>query len=716
MNIKLKFYKEVIVLKTYYLSNLYEKDKAANELIEFLENQFKETDGSIYYAFPIIKEMDMPEIFPNVFFISNEYGIYAFVCDEITENRDKCLERIKEKCTTLDSQIYSKLIKNKKLCKTPRQLKLNFEVKMYLPNFSNYAIDEENMFTSKKEIVRYIKENKDEFANADLVSEVMSTLEATDAIIKPKAREISVEDKSSKAYVLSKLEADIARFDDMQRVAALSMLDGPQRIRGLAGTGKTIILCMKAAMLHYRYPDKKILYTFYTKSLYDYIQQLITRFFMKISDGRIPDFDNHILIKHAWGGQNLKGVYYDTCLSNDIKPLNLGEVKEKENPFDYICNDLIEKTEAKLNKDYDFILIDEAQDFSSSFYQLCRLIVKDDNLIWGYDELQNIFNVKIQNTLETFRNTRFNIPGINLKLLSKRNVKISNDIVLSKSYRNIKEILVTAHAIGFGIYNDNLIQSLENNEHWEDLGYEVIEGDCSKKENVHIKRKDENSPLVIPNEYKKEDLILTYSAENIHDEIEWIANEIIEAIKVEGLKPDDIAVISIDDKRSHKYEELLRQKLEKEKIDLNSIISKNYIKGFIRQDSVTFSSVYKAKGNEAAMVFVIGCEVFENKINDRSMRNRIFTAFTRAKVWLRITGINIKDGELIKEMKILKENNFELKFLNKPSVILQRDWDENSKRVEATNEFVDNVKEKLKQQGINEEEFLKIFNERNSNF
>ena len=544
----------------------------------------------------------------------------------------------------------------------------------------------------------------------------MSTLEATDAIIKPKAREINIENKNSKSYVLSKLEADIARFDDMQRVAALSMLDGPQRIRGLAGTGKTIILCMKAAMLHYRYPDKQILYTFYTKSLYDYIQQLITRFFIKISDGRIPDFENHILIKHAWGGQNLKGVYYDTCISNNIKPLVLGDVREKENPFDYICNDLIVKSEAKLNKDYDFILIDEAQDFSSSFYQLCRLIVKDDNLIWGYDELQNIFNVKIQNTLETFRNSRFNISGINLKLLSKKNVKISNDIVLSKSYRNIKEILVTAHSIGFGIYNDILIQSLENNEHWEDLGYEVLKGDCSKKENVHIRRKDENSPLVVPKEYEKDDLILTYSAENIYDEIEWIANEIINAVTVEGLKADDIAVITIDDKYSHKYEELLRQKLEIHKIDLNSIISRNYIKGFLRQDSVTYSSVYKAKGNEAAMVFVIGCEVFETKVNDRSMRNKIFTAFTRAKVWLRITGINIKDGQLVKEMKILKENNFELKFLNKPSVILQRDWDENSKRVEATNEFVDNVKEKLKQQGINEEEFLKIFNERNSNF
>ncbi len=701
-------------MKTFYLSNLYEEDKEANDLIAFLEEKFSEIDGFIYYAFPIIKEMDKPEIYPNVFFLSREYGIYAFVCDEITENRDSSINRLIEKKESLDSQIYSKLIKNKKLCKSARFLKFNFEVIMYLPNYSGCINNsEDKIFTTLNDIGKYIENSKNTENNEDIILEIMATLEGTDAIIKPKTREVNTESKNSKVYVLSKLEADIARFDDMQRVAALSMLDGPQRIRGLAGTGKTIILCMKAAMLHYRNPNKKILYTFYTKSLYDYIQQLITRFYMKISDGRIPDFENHILIKHAWGGENLKGVYYDTCISNNIKPLILKDVKSKENPFDYICNELINESNAKLNKEYDVILIDEAQDFSSSFYQLCRLIVKDDNLIWGYDELQNIFNVKIQNTLETFRNNRFKISGISLKMLAKKNVKISNDIVLSKSYRNIKEILVTAHAIGFGIYNDILIQSLENNEHWEDLGYEVLQGDCSKNEEVIIKRKEENSPLKIPEEYKKDDMIVTYSATNIYDEIDWIVNQIKEAIEIDGLKPDDIAIISIDDKYSHKYEELLRTKLYNYKIDINSIISKNYIKGFVRQDAVTFSSVYKAKGNEAAMVFVIGCEIFESNKNDRSMRNKIFTAFTRAKVWLRITGCNIENGQLLKEMNLLESNDYNLKFLNKPSVILQRDWDENSRRVEMANELVNDVKERLKQQGINVEEFIKLFEERN---
>lgn len=701
-------------MKTFYLSNLYEKDTEANNLISFLENEYSSVNGYIYYAFPIVKEMDKPEIYPNVFFVTREFGIYAFVCDEISEDRNNSLDGIINKCETLDSQIYSKLIKNKNICKTTRELKINFEVIMYLPNYS-HGLQEKTgikVCSSLNEIKKYINSKQHNIENEDIIEEVMATLEGSDAIIKPKRRNIDAKDRKSKAYILEKMEAEIARFDDMQRVAAFSMLNGPQRIRGLAGTGKTIILCMKAAMLHYRYPEKKILYTFYTKSLYDYIQQLITRFYMKFSDGRIPDFENRVLIKHAWGGENLSGVYYDACISNGIKPLRLLDIRNQGNPFDFVCNELIKQSEAKLKKDYDVILIDEAQDFSSPFYQLCRLIVKNDNLIWGYDELQNIFNVKIQNTLETFRNSEFGIPGINLKALAKKNIKISNDIVLSKSYRNIKEILIMAHAIGFGIYNDILIQSLENNDHWQDLGYEVISGNCSKVENVIIKRKEENSPLTIPEEYTKDDIILTYSASSIQDEMHWVSKQIIEAITVEGLKPDDIAVISIDDKYSQQYQELLKNELNNYKIDVNSIISKSYLKGFLRQDAVTYSSVYKAKGNEAAMVFVIGCEAFEEKVNDRSMRNKLFTAFTRAKVWLRITGHNIENGQLLKEMKLLKDNDYYLKFLNKPSLILQRDWDENSKRIETVNEIANNLKGQLKQYGIDEKEFFKIFEEK----
>ena len=42
---------------------------------------------------------------------------------------------------------------------------------------------------------------------------------------------------------------------------------------------------MKAALIHLREPNKKILYTFMTRSLYDYIETLIIRFYRFFGDG-----------------------------------------------------------------------------------------------------------------------------------------------------------------------------------------------------------------------------------------------------------------------------------------------------------------------------------------------------------------------------------------------------------------------------------------------
>ena len=48
---------------------------------------------------------------------------------------------------------------------------------------------------------------------------------------------------------------------------------GPQRIRGIAGSGKTRLLCQKAAWMHKEHPDWDIAYVFFTQALYDEIHE-----------------------------------------------------------------------------------------------------------------------------------------------------------------------------------------------------------------------------------------------------------------------------------------------------------------------------------------------------------------------------------------------------------------------------------------------------------
>ena len=92
----------------------------------------------------------------------------------------------------------------------------------------------------------------------------------------------------------------IAQFDYDQMAASLTITEKSERIRGLAGSGKTVLLAMKAARLHKRFPEKKIAFIFYTKSLYNQATNLIRKYYNQIADDE-PNWEN-LKVLHSWGG------------------------------------------------------------------------------------------------------------------------------------------------------------------------------------------------------------------------------------------------------------------------------------------------------------------------------------------------------------------------------------------------------------------------------
>ncbi|MDF5871354.1 hypothetical protein P4112_02365 [Pseudomonas aeruginosa] len=150
---------------------------------------------------------------------------------------------------------------------------------------------------------------------------------------------------------------------------------------------------------------------------------------------------------------------------------------------------------------YDHILIDEGQDFPDGFYKLCFELAKGDrdkkNIVWAYDELQNILNVKMRSPAELFGQDDDGEPRISLARAEKNLPPgATNDTVLSKCYRNQREVLVAAHALGFGIYS-NIVQLLESPDHWRDVGYDVLTPDFQVGNDIEILRPVENSPVAL---------------------------------------------------------------------------------------------------------------------------------------------------------------------------------------------------------------------------
>jgi superfamily I DNA and RNA helicase len=100
---------------------------------------------------------------------------------------------------------------------------------------------------------------------------------------------------------------------------------------------------------------------------------------------------------------------------------------------------------------YDAILVDEAQDFPPPFLRLCyELLTPAKRLVYAYDELQNLNTQPLPAPEEIFGKNADGTPRVHFTAAAPG--KPEQDIILEKCYRNSRPILVTAHALGFGIY------------------------------------------------------------------------------------------------------------------------------------------------------------------------------------------------------------------------------------------------------------------------
>jgi len=83
---------------------------------------------------------------------------------------------------------------------------------------------------------------------------------------------------------------------------------------------------------------------------------------------------------------------------------------------------------------------------------------------------------------------------------------------------------------------------------------------------------------------------------------------------------------------------------------------------FFEDSAVVFTSIHRAKGNEAAMVYVINSQNCFSGNDIARKRYILFTAITRSKAWVRICGYGPKAAALEEEYQKLKNHGFKLIF------------------------------------------------------
>ena len=667
-----------------------EKPVSSQRLVDYFSNK-EDIQGILYIGYPIVG-VSSGSLPLDAILVSREHGVVIFDVEEGAELKNRQDER-----DIIFNNVQAKLLQHKNLV-NGRKLKFEISILTYAPSVVNNTKTEE-VVNTEDELDTYLTsgiQNLEDETYRNLVSviQIVTNLRKT----QKRNDVITVNSKGDK---INKLESSIANLDRTQSAAVIETTEGPQRIRGLAGSGKTIILALKVAYLHTIHSDWDIAVTFNSRSLRGQFIDLITKFTIE-SKSEEPDWSK-IKILHAWGSEKMPGIYSDVCSKYGLEYSDFGSARNKtryKDVFGHVCMDALNQIEViekngTLPGIYDAILIDEAQDFSDQFLKLCFKILKEPKrLIWAYDELQNLTDISIKSSEELFKISLRNEIG-----------KPKQDIILEKCYRNSRPILVTAQALGFGIYRDEgLVQMFDRPALWEEIGYSVEDGDLSIGQHVVLKRTNDTSPEFLESHSNIDDLIIFKDFENNKEQTDWVASEIIKNLKEEELEHRDIVVINCDPVTTEKAVGPIREILLKNGIS-------NHIAGvthspdkFYLDNSVTFTGIHRAKGNEAPMIYIINSQYSFEGYDLIRKRNILFTALTRSKAWVRVCGFGGNMKKLKDEYEKIKSNDFKLDFqyptkeeMNKLNVIHREMTKDEKNAINEANKdlkkFIDSVDE-----------------------
>jgi superfamily I DNA and RNA helicase len=616
-------------------------------------------DGYFYLGYPLIGTGD--DTYPiEGLLLSKQHGAVIFHLIEGNYNLEKSQE-----ISVIQDDVYNKLeskLKAHTELTKKKNLAVNLSVVTYAPAWDNYAqIDGDYpILVSDNDLSKYL--NKTQWQDNQYHEKLISIIQSI-TTIRNRTKRDYVKKIDSRGYKLKQLEDSIATLDKRQNKAVIETVEGVQRIRGLAGSGKTIVLALKVAYLHSVQRDWKIAVTFNSRSLKDMFEYFITKFTGQSSE----DFKSKIDIIHAWGSPKTSGIYYDICLKHNIEYYDFAKAKEiagNKEEFDVVCEKAYQEIK-EFQPYYDAILIDEAQDFSPYFIRLCYGILKEPkNLVYAYDELQNLSNKQMLSPEELFGINPEGNPVVSFT--DSPNVA-ERDVILEVCYRNSRPLLATAHALGFGIYKKGgLVQFFEQHQLWQDVGYKVIDGELKDNHKVTLIRDEESSPEFLENHSSIDDLIIFKSFNNNDEQINHLVAEIEKNIREDELLPSDIMVIHPDAYTIRTAVGAIREKLSLKGINSELVGVTTTPDQFNKKDTVVFTQIYRAKGNEAGMVYVINaqdCYDSYNKDDRRKKRNMLFTALTRSKSWVRVYGYGRSMELLVSEFEEIKKHKFALEFV-----------------------------------------------------
>lgn len=194
------------------------------------------------------------------------------------------------------------------------------------------------------------------------------------------------------------------------QLATTRTRSGYRRIRGAAGSGKSLVLAARAAQLSVEH--KETLVVSFNITLWHYLRDLAVRY---LHSGKTINRYITWLHFHEWCKQvicNQAGLYneYDALWNENA---NISEVLEVD--IVELTNKAIDIAGEKITK-YDAILVDEGQDYNPIWWNTLRRVLKPNGeMVLVADETQDLYQRARSWTEDAMNGAGFRGPWIQLE-------------------------------------------------------------------------------------------------------------------------------------------------------------------------------------------------------------------------------------------------------------------------------------------------------------
>lgn len=295
------------------------KPVASRQLAEAIEKRYGDEEGFLYVGYPVLSAAEGVNSI-DALWIGPKHGVVIF---HVVEGKDVAGydETQDEYANNLETKFrpHKELMRGRHLMAAPAVITYAPAISTPAP-IEGYPLANDDTLSEVVENITWDNPELFEFAH--------SVIQSISSIRKGRRRR-HVGKSNSKGFYLRELENSIATLDSLQSRAVIEAVEGVQRIRGLAGSGKTIVLALKAAYIHAQHPDWKIAVTFNTRALKARFVRLIDTFVVE-QTGEAPLWEN-LQVINAWGapgGSARTGIYYQYCRAAGVEYHDLSFAKK----------------------------------------------------------------------------------------------------------------------------------------------------------------------------------------------------------------------------------------------------------------------------------------------------------------------------------------------------------------------------------------------------